>query len=265
MTKIILNADDFGKSPERNRAVDDAFKQGLIRSAGLIVTGKHVQDAVNFTKVPGGYLNHLHIHFNLSTNLLHENSGDTPLTEAMRKDPFFCKEGMFIEYHGLQSGFSSIRKCRIVYDELVAQFERFKEITDGKANYKHVDFHLWYNLTWPVSIALNMFIRKYNIETVRYWGVHQMNSRRYRMFRLLSGNAGVKYVPATNIDYFLTNRELFLKNRIVELYCHPNYKEGVFLDDSPSYLKHDRQHMLKQIQMLKELDDIEFISWEDDF
>ena len=46
--KIILNADDFGKSPERNRAIDDAFKMGLIRSASLIVTGKYLQDAVNF-------------------------------------------------------------------------------------------------------------------------------------------------------------------------------------------------------------------------
>ena len=48
MVKIILNADDFGKSVERNRAIDDSFKQGLIRSAGLIVTGKHLQEAVDW-------------------------------------------------------------------------------------------------------------------------------------------------------------------------------------------------------------------------
>lgn len=48
----------------------------------------------------------------------------------------------------------------------------------------------------------------------------------------------------------------------MELYCHPNYKEGVFLDDSPSYLKHERQPMFKQIQLLKEMEDVEFVSWE---
>ena len=37
------------------------------------------------------------------------------------------------------------------------------------------------------------------------------------------------------------------------------HKEGVFLDDSPSYLKHDRQPMLKQIQSLREFDDIRLI------
>ncbi|MBR1595531.1 MAG: ChbG/HpnK family deacetylase [Phocaeicola sp.] len=43
MIRLIINADDFGKSPWRNRAIDDAFKMGLISSAGLIVTGKHLK------------------------------------------------------------------------------------------------------------------------------------------------------------------------------------------------------------------------------
>lgn len=47
MTQLIINADDFGKSLERNRAIDDAFKQGLICSAGLIVTGQYLQSAIN--------------------------------------------------------------------------------------------------------------------------------------------------------------------------------------------------------------------------
>ena len=50
MVHIILNADDFGRSIERNKAIDDSFKQGLICSAGLIVTGKHLQNAQQFFK-----------------------------------------------------------------------------------------------------------------------------------------------------------------------------------------------------------------------
>ena len=171
MTKIILNADDFGKSPERNRAIDDAFRQGLICSAGLIVTGRFLQDAVDYAN-DTGFLSHLHLHINLSTNLLYEKSNDIPLTEVMRKDPFFCKNGKFLKYKGLPSSFWSIRKWRMVYNELVAQFEKFKEITKGNANYKHVDFHLWYNLTWSVSLTLNLFTRRYKIESVRYCGLH---------------------------------------------------------------------------------------------
>ena len=100
MVKIILNADDFGKSTGRNRAVDDSFKQGLIRSAGLIVTGKHLQEAVDFMN-KGGYVENIHLHLNLSTNLLHEDPEDIPLTEAIKRDSFFCKDGKFRPYRGL--------------------------------------------------------------------------------------------------------------------------------------------------------------------
>lgn len=258
--KIILNADDFGKSPNRNRAVDDSFKQGLINSAGLIVTGKHLQEAIDYMN-RGGYADKIHIHFNLSANLLHEDSDDKPLSEGIRKDPLFCKDGRFIKYHGLPFHPFDIRKWRVVYNELVAQFDIFKEVTNGKADYKHVDFHLWYNLTWPVSVALNLFTRKYKIKSVRYIGIHQ-KSIRYRLFRLFSWNPRVKSYPATNIDYFLSKREALGNVEVIELYCHPNYKDGVFFDDSPSYLKHDRQPMQQQIQKLRELGDVESVSWE---
>lgn len=46
MRQIIINADDFGKSPGRNMAIHDSFIQGLISSAGLIVTGKYLPEAI---------------------------------------------------------------------------------------------------------------------------------------------------------------------------------------------------------------------------
>lgn len=260
--KIILNADDFGRSKERNQAIDDAFKQGLICSAGLIVTGKDLQDALNYID-RGGYAEKIHLHLNLSTSMRDGDSEDIPLTKAMRNDSFFCKDGKFRPYKGLPKKFSSIRKWKVVYKEMVAQYKKFIEVTNGKADFKHIDFHLWYNLTYPVSVALNLFTIFHNIKTVRYIGVHQiqMNNKVFKRCRILSWNPRVKSFPATNIDYYLSKRESFKDCKIVELYCHPHYKEGVFLDDSPSYLQHDRQPMLQQIQMLKESGNIEFLSW----
>ena len=260
MIRIILNADDFGKSVERNRAIDDCFKQNLICSAGLIVTGKHLREAVDFIN-KGGYAEKIHLHFNLSTNLLHEDSDDVPLTEGMKNDPFFCKDEKFVKYSGLPRSFRSVRKWLVVYRELVAQYKMFFEVTGGKADYKHVDFHLWYNLTWPVSVALNLFTIRYRIKTVRYIGIHQMGVRRYKLLRFVSWTPLVKYIPATNIDYFLSKRQLFDKYHTIELYCHPNYKDEIFLDDSPSYLHHDRQPILKHVRLLKESGNIKFISW----
>lgn len=262
MMKIILNADDFGRSISLNQAVNDSFNQGLISSAGLIVTGKYLQNALEYINT-GNYVEKIHLHLNVSTSRIDGDSEDIPLTEAMRKDSFFCKNDKFSPYHGLPEKFIDIRKCKVVYQELVAQYEKFREITKGKADYKHIDFHLWYNLTWPVSVALYFFIKKFNIESVRLIGLHQMHSRKNRLFCWISKPRNVKSIPSTNIDYFLSKRQAFSHCQIIELYCHPNYKDGVFLDDSLSYLRHSRQPMLKQIQMLKELKDIEFISWKD--
>lgn len=258
--KIILNADDFGRSKERNQAIDDAFKQGLISSAGLIVTGKDLQDAVDYIN-KGGYADKIHLHLNLSTSMRDGDSEDIPLTEAMQKDSFFCTNGKFTPYKGLPHKSSDIRKWRIVYCEIVAQYKKFIEVTNQKADYKHIDFHLWYNLTYPVSVALNLFTIFHNIKTVRYIGMHQLNNKVFKRCRILSWNPRVRQIPATNIDYYLSKKELFKDCKIVELYCHPHYKEGVFLDDSPSYLKHQRLPMLQQIQMLKESGNIEFLAW----
>lgn len=262
--KIILNADDFGKSPERNRAIDDSFKKGLIRSAGLIVTGKYLQDAVNYIN-NGDYVNNIHIHFNVSANLLQEGSEDTPLTEEMKKNDFFCSDGKFKKYNGLPRNLDSVRRWKVVYKEMVAQYNKFIEVTNGKADYKHIDFHLWYNLTYPVAVALNLFTIFHNIKTVRYIGEHQknMNNIVFKRCRILSWNPRVRSIPATNIDYYLSKNESFKDCKIVELFCHPHYKEGVLLDDSPSYLKHERRPMIDQIQDLKAIGNAEFISWED--
>jgi len=260
--KIILNADDFGRSLTLNQAVNDSFKQGLIFSAGLIVTGKYLQNALEYINA-GDYVENIHLHLNVSTTRVDGDSEDKPLTEAMRKESLYCTNGKFSPYKSLPQKFSDVRKWKVVYRELVAQYEKFKEITKGKADYKHIDFHLWYNLTWPVSVALYFLIKKYKIESVRLIGLHQMSSRKNRLLCWISKPMNVKSIPSANIDYYLSKRQMFSKYQIIELYCHPNYKDGMFLDDSPSYLKHDRQPMLKQVQMLKATGNIEFLSWKE--
>lgn len=260
--KVILNADDFGRSEERNRAVNDSFQQGLISSAGLIVTGKHLNNAIEYIN-KGEYIKKIHLHINLSTSLRDGDPGDAPLTERMQKDTFFCKNGKFRPYKGLPQTPISVLRWETAYNEIVAQYKRFIEVTNGKADYNHVDFHLWYNLTWPVSVALHRFTRKYKIKSVRYIGMHQMAGKKNILFQSIGMCHGIKSIPSSNIDFFLSKRNLFDNFSIIELYSHPNYKGDVFLDDSPSYLKHPRQSMQIHYNLLKEIKGLDFISWED--
>ena len=234
----------------------------MIRSAGLIVTGKHLQEAVDYIN-RGGYVENIHLHINLSTNLLHEDSEDIPLTEAMRKDPFFCKDGKFKEYKGLPHKLSDIRKWRIVYREIIAQYNKFKEVTKGQADYKHIDFHLWYNLTWSAAFALNVFTRNFNIRSVRYVSMRYKSIPKYYPYRIISWNPRIKSVSCSSIDYYLTKYKTMIKEEVFELYCHPNYKDGVLLDDTPSIFHHNRQPLVNHINLLSELDNIKFVSWKE--
>ena len=72
----------------------------------------------------------------------------------------------------------------------------------------------------------------------------------------------MKSVPACSIFYYLTNKQSLSNCNVVELFCHPNYKDGVLIDDNPSYLYKDRKTMQAQIAGIRELDGIKIVSWE---
>ena len=261
--KIVLTADDLGKSPSRNDAIIEAFREGYISSAGLMVTGAHLQDALEKMQMKGIKWDKIHLHLNFSTNLSKEGSNDVPLTEKMQRDAFFSREGKFKLYRGLPKRLSSIRKWRVAYLEMKAQYEKFKELSGGEGNLEHLDCHLYYNLTWPVAVALSLFTWTHKIKTVRYWGLHHRDTLRFRIMRALMWNPFVRYIPADNIDYYLSKKDECGKYDVMELYVHPNYKDGVFLDDSPSYIDPTRQRlpMPEQIGRLKNAVQFEMITW----
>ena len=93
---------------------------------------------------------------------------DRPLTEKMAKDSTFCENGLFKPYKSLPNKPKDVFKWHKVYKELCAQYDKFLLVTEGKGDCRHIDFHLWYNLTWPVAIALNLFTWTHKIKSVRY-------------------------------------------------------------------------------------------------
>lgn len=265
MKQVFLSADDFGRSHERNIAIDEAFKKDFIKSAGLIVTGQYLQDAVDLIK-EGGYARHVHCHINLSGNIVGENTKDMPLTEGLKKDHTFCENGLFRTFTGIPKSPKYAIKFVKVYKEIKAQYNKFLEVTDGKGNRRHVDFHLWYNLFWPAAIALNIFTLTHHVKSVRYIGIHHEHHKKklYRIIRKFSWNPFVKSYHSSNIDGFLSKPEWFDGLKKFELYCHPDYIGGQLLDNSISYFGNEKQLLETNIKMLNENQEIEMISWADE-
>ncbi len=265
MKQVFLSADDFGRSLKRNKAIDESFKKGYIKSAGLIVTGQYLQDAVDLIK-EGGYARHVHCHINLSGNIVGENTKDMPLTEGLKKDHTFCENGLFRTFTGIPKSPKYAIKFVKVYKEIKAQYNKFLEVTDGKGNRRHVDFHLWYNLFWPAAIALNIFTLTHHVKSVRYIGIHHEHHKKklYRIIRKFSWNPFVKSYHSSNIDGFLSKPEWFDKYKSFELYCHPDIIDGQLLDNSISYFGNEKQLLETNIKMLNENQEIEMISWADE-
>lgn len=80
MEKIIINADDFGASLDINKAIDYAFKSGIINRATLMVNMPFAQDAV-LMAFRGGYLDRIGLHLCL-------DAGE-PLTEGIKEYHLF--------------------------------------------------------------------------------------------------------------------------------------------------------------------------------
>lgn len=59
--KLIVNADDFGSSPEVNRAIICAYQNGILTSCSLMVTGEAFEEAVNLAKKNPGMGVGLHL------------------------------------------------------------------------------------------------------------------------------------------------------------------------------------------------------------
>lgn len=262
--QIIISADDFGRSHNRNMAVDYAMKKGFIKSAALMCSTDYSKEAVDLA-IEGGYIENIHCHFNLTSGM--QLSGNSkPVSENYIANSLLCRNGDFVPLRELRSYSIPIRFTRIIYDELDAQYNRFIDMTKGQGNYSHVDFHLYDNLRFPVAIAYNKIIKQYGIKSARWYGVHHVyypSSRKTRYIALLKKiiHTNCIRVPSGNIDFFLTDRMSF-GQETCELYVHPDYSDGNLIDNSMSFFNHPIQMLEKHIERLSDPSHM-FVSWKE--
>ena len=114
MNKIIVNADDFGLTESCSNAIVEAFKENLISSTTAIANGKYIEQAYQLAR-DNDFSDKIGIHINLTEGV--------PLTERIKKDSFFCENGMF---HDRINRLQKPDKNQIenLKNEVTAQIER---------------------------------------------------------------------------------------------------------------------------------------------
>ena len=153
---LILNADDFGRSHEINRAVIRAHCQGVLNSASLMVAGEAAEEAVDLARA----------HPSLAVGL-HVVAVDGPAVLPPERLPHLVdSSGRFPDAPvslGLRYAFSAIAR-RELTEELAAQFQRF---TATGLPLSHVDGHQHMHMHPAVFDLLLPLARLYGAKRIR--------------------------------------------------------------------------------------------------
>ena len=194
-----------------------------------------------------------------------EDSGDAkPLSTRYASCGLFCDNGEFARqfFHNIRSLFYA----DVVYSELEAQYNRFVRLTNREANMDHVDFHFYGNLSFPNALAYRRFIRNYHIRSARYSGAHHhivkkgMKKAALWIYRLLNGHGG-EIAKSSGVDYWLHRKEEFNRSSYIEMYVHPNIRDGKMIDQTESVFHKEFRSMKRQIELVSEFSGAERISW----
>ena len=128
--------------------------------------------------------------------------------------------------------------------------------------YKLTNFSLTEYMNLPCTYLGNIIERKINSKNII---VFDIISNEYTYKVTCFNMPFLKHILKEGEELVIVGKydEEYRSIVASKVFKRKDYKEGVFLDDSPSYIQHKRQPMLKQIQMLRELGNVEFVSWED--
>lgn len=247
--KIIVNADDFGKTAEVNAAIEESFRRGYITQTTLMVNMPYADAAVTWAKA-NGYADKVGLHLNLDEG--------RPLTDDIKKCRFFCNEnGDFVKnvlhqklfWNGL-----STNERDALEKEIRAQVGKY--VSYGLP-LMHCDGHHHIHRAWwllPLLLPIlrqngfksirrpnNIETRRFNFRhpAIRYRFYAALTERRMRRaeYVLLEAFGGFRdYDRMKSFDWFESG----------EIMVHPNKVDNGVVYDAEGFDLSEVQRMLKR-------------------
>lgn len=217
---MIVNADDFGKSTSVNRAIVKCFQYGLISRTTIMVNMPYFDEAVELSK-KYGFFDKVGLHLNLDEGL--------PLSEKMRENKHFCRDGIFID--GIFN--NSSKKIWIedhdmlcVKSEIEAQMRKYVDV--GFTLF-HIDSHRFVHNNISVLIPTIKLAKKYGFVSMRIMELSINDSVIKRIYKVLL-NRVIKLNFSTS-DQFVQNIINYIPDKgTAEYMSHPDYINGDLVD-----------------------------------
>lgn len=220
--QVIVNADDFGLSPNENAVIFSAFQAGVISSATAMANMPAFEAACAMARhhmLEG----RVGLHFNLTYG--------RPLSQRILARPTFCdSHGVFdlsLARHSLWLG----REDReAVQEELQAQWQR---CVDHGVRPSHIDSHQHVHNIWPIGEIVARFAAHQGVPVRLARNLGQNLSLPKRLFKGLL-NRRLQGLAGATADYVCTPVDLRNEpaptDGVLEIVAHPNQLGADFGD-----------------------------------
>ena len=222
MKKVIINADDFGLSPEVNLAICECFQKKYISNTTIIINAPYVEEAVELSK-KYGFFDKVGLHLNLT-------EGES-LTSDIRKEPLFYNQNgdgfnALFDNRTISRIFISNRNKKVVRKEIESQINKYLEYG---FTLKHIDSHHHVHTDLSIYSVLKSLIKKYKFKSIRL--TRNLNidsiSKLKRLYKKHLNNKFHRVVNNTTNyfgdfdDFINTSTNYVKKDEVIELMCHP--------------------------------------------
>lgn len=206
MTKIIVNADDFGLSKGTNYGIMDSHLNGVLSSTTMMVTMPAAEHAAKMmAQIPELGVG---LHLNISLG--------KPITDGKS---IVDQKGKLIKPQFLNGHKYHLEE---VYEEFKAQYDRFIELTNQKPS--HFDTHLFTSdkiesvQKAAIRLANETKLPLRNLETDSYERVEFITFR--------------KYGDPIGLEYLFDRYNDFKNYEIIEIMSHPGFMDDYILGNS---------------------------------
>ena len=234
LSKLIVNADDFGYSEAVNRAILTGFESSLLTSTSMMANMPGFDHGVDLVCRYPVLQNRVGLHLNLTEGF--------PLSRGMAGLGKWCAgDGRFIYDRGRSLFRLSRGERSAVYGELRMQLER---LLGAGIRPVHLDSHHHTHTEWAIAPLVCRLAKEYDIPRIRLtrnMGLVPSRAKRYYKKLFNSWFLGRRSGLAENTDFFgdIGDMNYFVKHNdgkslsglSFEIMVHPLFDPGGRLVD----------------------------------
>ncbi|CCL12544.1 Uncharacterized protein conserved in bacteria [Clostridioides difficile] len=228
MTKIIINADDFGYCEAVNYGIISTHNNGIVRSTSMMANMPGVEHGVGLLKENKTLNCGVHMTLSCGRPLL------SNLKTIVDKDGFFIRR--------ITDEIIEKMDCDEIYRELCAQIDRVKGLG---IDISHLDSHHHIHTLVSLKPVIEKIVTKYNLP-IR--GGFEYNLEYSKVVPLIDSF----YKENVSEEYFIKNIDEIMKYDVVDIMSHPAFLDDYILNSTSYAIDRTKEHKILTSKKVKE-------------